>query len=225
MYSQQNNLLTPLTIQAHCTFLSSPSLTQLSSLQTSIAHCPLSNAYFSAKPFPLREALERNVKVGLGTDIAGGYSIDIMDSMRQAVAVSRMREGEEILKAERKKEEGNLSIDWKEALYLATTGGAIAMGLKPGVGTFEVGAPFDVQQSESYNKLGDCTLTCMFIAFEVKLLDLDSKVGVGAMDFFGEESTKANWQLSLEHVEKWWCLGDVRNRESVWVQGRRVWSR
>ena len=60
-----------------------------------MAHCPLSNAYFSAKPFPLREALQRSVKVGLGTDVAGGYSLDIMDAMRQAVAVSRMREGVE----------------------------------------------------------------------------------------------------------------------------------
>lgn len=111
-----------------------------------MAHCPLSNAYFSAKPFPLREALDLNVKIGLGTDVAGGYSVDIMNSMRQAVAVSRMREGDRVMKAEPEREDGkNLSIDWKEAIFLATRGGAMALGLS---GKFEVGAHFDAQESK-----------------------------------------------------------------------------
>jgi len=111
-----------------------------------VAHCPLSNAYFSAKPFPLREALDLNVKIGLGTDVAGGYSVDIMNSMRQAVAVSRMREGDRVMKAEPEREdEKNLSIDWKEAVFLATRGGAMALGLS---GQFEVGAHFDAQESK-----------------------------------------------------------------------------
>ena len=111
-----------------------------------MAHCPLSNAYFSAKPFPLREALDLNVKIGLGTDVAGGYSVDIMNSMRQAVAVSRMREGDRVMKAEPEREERkNLSIDWKEAIFLATRGGAMALGLS---GKFEVGAHFDAQESK-----------------------------------------------------------------------------
>lgn len=111
-----------------------------------MAHCPLSNAYFSAKPFPLREALDLIVKIGLGTDVAGGYSVDIMNSMRQAVAVSRMREGDRVMKAEPEREERkNLSIDWKEAIFLATRGGAMALGLS---GKFEVGAHFDAQESK-----------------------------------------------------------------------------
>lgn len=86
--------------------------------------------------------------------MAGGYSLDIMDAMRQAVAVSRMREGSRMMT---RVEEGpvesdpqeSLSIDWKEALFLATRGGALALGIHPGSGTFEVGAPFDVQCSKS----------------------------------------------------------------------------
>jgi len=111
-----------------------------------VAHCPLSNAYFSAKPFPLREALDQGVRVGLGTDVAGGYSLDIMNSMRQAVAVSRMREGDRNMKSEAVATgTRNLSIDWKEALFLATRGGSLALGLQ---GMFGVGFPFDAQESE-----------------------------------------------------------------------------
>ncbi|KAI0074027.1 Metallo-dependent hydrolase [Panus rudis PR-1116 ss-1] len=144
------HLLTPRTIQAHCTFLDTSSLSHVAARGTSIAHCPLSNAYFSAEPFRLREALDNEVKVGLGTDIAGGYSIDIMNCMRQTVAVSRMREGTRVLQAAERgtnDDARSLSIDWKESLYLATAGGATAMGLSGGAGTLRVGAPFDAQYS------------------------------------------------------------------------------
>jgi guanine deaminase len=113
--------------------------------RSAVAHCPLSNSYFSEKPFPLREALDLGVSVGLGTDIAGGYSIDIMNSMRQAVAVSRIREGTRKISDDNKGK--SLAVDWKDVLYLATRGGAIALGLSSGM--FQTGAPFDAQYSES----------------------------------------------------------------------------
>lgn len=116
--------------------------------QTAVAHCPLSNAYFSEKPFPLREALDKGVLVGLGTDVAGGYSIDILNSMRHAVATSRMCEG---VRALRSKSEGanvkSLAVEWKESLFLATRGGALALGLE-NTGEFRVGAAFDAQHSK-----------------------------------------------------------------------------
>jgi len=70
-----------------------------------------------------------------------------------SVAVSRLREG--LLKRENQtlgeSATNNLNprIDWKESLYLATKGGAEAMGLPQGSGWFNVGAPFDAQQSVS----------------------------------------------------------------------------
>jgi guanine deaminase len=124
----------------------------LSETGTAVAHCPLSNAYFSSTEiFRLREALDRGVKVGLGSDIAGGYELGIQGAMRMSVAVSRLREG--LLKRESEAAVNpisqNLRVDWKESLYLATKGGAEAMGLPHGCGSFEVGAPFDAQQSAS----------------------------------------------------------------------------
>ena len=101
------------------------------------------------------------MKVGLGTDVAGGYSLDLMNSMRHAVAVSKMREGSRIMAQDAANEVRtvkdtdivpskieSLAIDWKESLYLATRGGTVALGLPDGSGLFKVGAPFDAQQSE-----------------------------------------------------------------------------
>ncbi|CCM03514.1 uncharacterized protein FIBRA_05648 [Fibroporia radiculosa] len=198
----KHGLLTPRTVQAHCTFLDPPLLTQVAEYETAIAHCPLSNAYFSAKPFRLREALQLGVKVGLGTDIAGGYDVDVLSCMRHAVAISRMREGERIVATAgtSAEQETNLSIDWKEALYLATRGGAIALGLPSGTGSFSVGSPFDAQ--------------C------IRLFDARTGEGVGALDFFDDLSERQ--VLSVDSIEKWWCLGDTRNRQQVWVQGKMI---
>ncbi|KAI6041394.1 Metallo-dependent hydrolase, partial [Pisolithus marmoratus] len=193
------------TVQAHCTFLDNPSLSCLAQRHTAVAHCPLSNVYFSEKPFPLREALDAGVMVGLGTDVAGGYSIDIMSSMRHAVAVSRMRESTRVL--ERIGECGgntetsdcetrSLAITWKESLYLATRGGALALGLSK-VGELEVGSPLDAQ--------------------EIAVYDVENGVGIGALDFFDEPSG-----ITLEMIEKWWCMGDTRNRVGMWVQGKKL---
>lgn len=186
----EHNLLTPRTIQAHCTYLSPLDFSRICGYGTAIAHCPLSNVYFSAEPFRLREALNRNVKVALGTDIAGGYSVDIMNAMRQAVAVSRMRQGRETMgqpkiteldKPSQNKakleDEGNLAIDWKESLYLATRGGAVALGLKGGL--FEAGAPFDAQM--------------------IMLQTTSTAEGLGNFDFFEDTALRV---FTEEIVEK-----------------------
>jgi len=205
-----SNLLTSRTVQAHCTFLEPPSLERIAKLGTAVAHCPQSNAYFSAEPFRLREALDLGVKVGLGSDIAGGYSIDTMHCMRQAVTVSRMREGARVMEQTRSRgqKEGmnkNVSIDWKEALYLATRGGATALGMHPGSGTFTVGAPFDAQ--------------C------IRIFDEHTGEGVGPLDIFHETPQQSQEHVTIEMIEKWWCIGDVRNRFGMWVQGREVTAR
>ncbi|KAK7048520.1 guanine deaminase, partial [Favolaschia claudopus] len=200
----RSGLLTSRTIQAHCTFLDVPCFKHIYSRGTAVAHCPLSNSYFSAEPFRLREALDEGVKVGLGTDIAGGYSLDLQNCMRHAVSVSRMRQGSKqvaVANGAAEDDGRSLAIDWKEALYLATRGGAAALGLATGV--FEAGIPFDAQEIRVF----------------------DSRTGVGALDFFDLEvsSEPADGEaLTIDMVEKWWGLGDERNRVNVWVQGSKL---
>lgn len=123
----------------------------MASRDAALAHCPLSNAYFSAKQLPLREALECGIRVGLGSDCAGGYALDMQVVMRHAVATSRIREGSRIIDrgaspVASQKDDRPVSIDWKEALFLATRGGALALGLEH-CGIFRPGAAFDAQQS------------------------------------------------------------------------------
>ena len=178
----------------------------------------------------MREALNRGVCVGLGTDIAGGYSIDIMGAMRWAVGVARMSEGARLERSRGQArgscdqvvkpviETGGVSVDWKEALYMGTRGGAVALGL--GSGVFKIGAPFDAQQSR------DLLLPCclVYAHFPLILVCLfnpsTTPEDAGPLDFFDLDHESLD--LSPEMIEKWWCLGGTRNRTGMWVQGRRI---
>jgi guanine deaminase len=61
----------------------------------------------------------------------------------------------------------------------------------------------------------------------VKLFDPATGTGHGALDFFDIEGSSiapgaANIRLTEQMIEKWWSLGDGRNREGMWVQGARL---
>ena len=46
--------------------------------------------------------------------------------------------------------------------------------------------------------------------------------GIGTVTFFDDPHPQG---LTEDMIEKWWCLGDTRNRSGIWVQGRYVSER
>jgi guanine deaminase len=136
-----------------------------------------------------------------------------------------MREGERMMaQAEVKfaKPQESLAVNWKEALFLATRGGALALGLQPGSGIFEVGAPFDAQCSKSLVFFPVILITPMaYLA--VQIFDSKTGLGTGQLDFFDtNDSSAINSRLTIEMVEKWWCIGNTQNRVGMWVQGNKI---
>jgi guanine deaminase len=74
--------------------------------------------------------LDLDIKVGLGTDVAGGYSSSILDAFRCSRLCSIARNPEQ-------------SLTIPELFYLATMGGARVMRLEDTIGNFEAGKEFD----------------------------------------------------------------------------------
>ena len=62
------------------------------------------------------------------------------------------------------------------------------------------------------------SLTCLVFIPVVLLYDPTTGEGAGALDFLDREDLVRS-KLTEDEIEKWWCLGDVRNRVAVWVQG------
>lgn len=135
-------LLNRHTVLAHSNFITDKDMDLIGDAGAGVAHCPLSNVYFSNAVFPLRRALGKSLRVGLGTDISGGPSASMFDSCRQAIASSRVLEdGVDAATAAGKRGAAGSRIDFREAFHLATAGGADVLELP--IGRFEAGYMFD----------------------------------------------------------------------------------
>ena len=135
-------LLTRRSVLAHGNFVSDTDLDRIRERGAGVAHCPLSNVYFSDAVFPLRAALDKGVRVGLGTDISGGPSASMFDSCRMAVAASRLLEsGVDAALARESRGRAGARIDFRDAFHLATAGGGDALDLP--LGRFAPGNHFD----------------------------------------------------------------------------------
>lgn len=129
-------------VLAHGDHLSATDFGVLRARGAGVAHCPLSNAYFANAVFPARRALDAGVRVGLGTDVAGGASPSLIRQCGEAVTMSRLLEdGVDACMppADRGVPGARLSI--VEAFWMATLGGAELIGHP--VGLLEPGRRFD----------------------------------------------------------------------------------
>lgn len=138
----QFGLLTDKTVLAHANLISSADMTTIRDRDCGIAHCPLSNIYFSNAVFPARKALDSGLTVGLGTDISGGPRADILSNCQAAVNASRsLEEGVDAGTDAASRGTPDSRIDYREAFWMATVGGARALDLQ--IGQISAGYSFD----------------------------------------------------------------------------------
>ncbi len=125
-------LLTDRTMMAHFIYSTDHERELLAERGVTVACCAQSHGNVAAGITATRKMLEAGVKVGLGSDIAGGCSIGMFRSMSDAIYMSKLRY------LESGKTEKFLSA--AEALYLGTMGGGQYFGK---VGCFEKGYELD----------------------------------------------------------------------------------
>lgn len=115
---------------AHCVKLDADEIGLFARTLTGVAHCPCSNCRLGSGIAPLRAMLDVGVKVGLGVDgSASNDSSDLLAEARQAMLLQRAMHGAEALKT-------------REALHLATAGGAAVLG-RDDLGALEPGKRAD----------------------------------------------------------------------------------
>ncbi len=130
------------TVLAHGDHLGDEDLSTLAVRGAGVAHCPLSNAYFANAVFPARRALEVGVRVGLGTDVAGGAQPGLLTQCADAVTMSRLLdEGVDARVAADERGVTGSRLTITDAFWMATAGGADLLGLP--IGLLEVGRQFD----------------------------------------------------------------------------------
>lgn len=120
------------TLMGHCVYSDERERQRMKENGVYMVHCPDSNTNLSSGIAPVRKCLEEGLQVGLGSDVAGGYTASMFHVMTEAVRSSKLR-----WRMNGQKEKP-LTID--EVFYLATAGGGSFFGK---VGSFEPGYELD----------------------------------------------------------------------------------
>ena len=79
-------------VLAHACHLTHDDVHRLIDVGAGVAHCPLSNSYFANAVFPTNRHLRSGLRIGLGTDIAGGPGGSVLSECAHAVTSARMLE-------------------------------------------------------------------------------------------------------------------------------------
>ncbi len=120
------------TIMAHCVYSGEEETQRIFENGVFIAHCPQSNTNIASGIAPVRRYLDRGMRIGLGTDVAGGFSASILRAMADSIQVSKLRW--------RLSDETLKPVSLEEAFYMGTKGGGAFFGK---AGSFEEGYLFD----------------------------------------------------------------------------------
>ena len=116
---------------AHCCVLDDAEIDLFARTKTGIAHCPTSNMRLGSGIAPVRKMLDRGVKIGLGVDgSASNDSGDLLLEARMAMLAQRLG--------------GNAgALTAREALRIATRGGASVLGRAKEIGQLTPGFAAD----------------------------------------------------------------------------------
>ena len=120
------------TVMAHCVWSTDEEVELMRQNGVFVAHCPASNMNLTSGIAPIRKYLDLGLRIGLGSDIAGGHSTSIFRAITDTIQVSKMYF--------RMVNEAYKPLVFSEAFYLATKGGGAFFGK---VGSFEEGYEFD----------------------------------------------------------------------------------
>lgn len=129
-------LLGPKTILAHNIYLSKPEIAAIQKTGARLAHCPTSNRFLKSGIMPYRRYEKLKLVMGLGTDVAGGFSLSMFNEMKEAIENSKYLD----LFSEGKEAPPMTS---QEAFYLATLGGARVLSLDKEIGSLKPGKKAD----------------------------------------------------------------------------------
>ncbi|MGM8934596.1 8-oxoguanine deaminase [Pseudomonas neustonica] len=118
---------------AHCVHLDDAGIALFARTGTGVAHCPCSNMRLASGIAPIRKMKDAGVKVGLGVDgSASNDTNNLLDETRQAMLSARVRD------------ENPGAMSAREALYIATRGGAEVLGREDALGRIQAGYCADI---------------------------------------------------------------------------------
>jgi len=121
-------MLRPRAMYAHCIWLDDRDRERMRETQSATAVCPTSNLFLGSGLFDFAKADAMRLPLSLASDVGGGTSFSMLQTMNEAYKVARM---------------GGTHLPALRMFYLATLGGARSMQLEGTIGNFATGAEAD----------------------------------------------------------------------------------
>lgn len=117
---------------AHLVHVSEQDIAKLAGAECGLAHCPSSNMTLGSGIAPVAPMAKTAMRIGIGVDgSASNDTSSMIREVRQAMLLQRVRYGAE-------------SFSARDALYLATMGGARVLHREDEIGSIEVGKAADL---------------------------------------------------------------------------------
>jgi len=135
-------------VMAHVVYPEAEEMELLVKRQTMIAHCPTSNTNLRSGIAPVRRLLSAGARVGLGSDVAAGESVDILHTAAEAIQASKLYW--------RLTDQESPALTFPEVFYMATKGGGAFFGK---VGSFAAGYELDALVLDDHALRTTCDLT------------------------------------------------------------------
>ena len=127
----RHGLVGPRSVFAHNVHPSDAELKLLAARESTVAHCPTSNAALGSGLFPFDRHLSFGVRVALGCDVGAGTGFSLFKEGLQAYFLQQLRGPD------------GVALTSAHLLHLATAAGADALGMREQVGDLTVGRRFD----------------------------------------------------------------------------------
>ncbi len=132
-YLDTLGFLGPNVLAAHAVWVSEEDIAVLKARGVGVSHNPESNMKLASGVAPVTKYLTEGVHVGLGTDgAASNNDLDMFDAMRTAALLHKLHTGDPRV------------VSAKQALHMATAGGAAALGMSGRIGSLEAGKRADL---------------------------------------------------------------------------------
>lgn len=132
-YLESLGILDTRMLAAHMVWPSPEEIALLAERGVGVAHCPQSNMKIAAGVAPVAAMLEAGVAVGLGTDgAASNNDLNLWEEIDTAAKLAKVTTGDPTV------------LDARQAMAMATIGGARAIGMEETIGSIEVGKRADL---------------------------------------------------------------------------------
>jgi 5-methylthioadenosine/S-adenosylhomocysteine deaminase len=132
-YLESLGFWSPRTVAAHGIWVDDDDIAILARRNVGVSHNPESNMKLSSGIAPLARYKAVGVTIGLGTDgAASNNDLDMFEAMRQTAFLAKLATKDPT------------AVPAKEALAMATSGGARVLGLQDSIGSLEAGKRADL---------------------------------------------------------------------------------